>query len=109
MPDKNEEVAFPYKEYQGVPIIPLPEINLPGMPLGEAIQNRRSCRNYADAEIKLKGYEPLSGTIKDGLKIIDNKEFKRDTNKIHAYTVRAPFPNRCRKLRKANGRLLPPR
>lgn len=50
--NKPEELPL-YKEYENVPIIYLPEVNLPEMPLSEAIQKRFSCRDYEDVALKL--------------------------------------------------------
>ncbi len=77
MPANEDAGIFPYKEYPNVPLIPLPEADFPDMSLGEAIKSRRSCRNYANTDIKLSELATILKTgygIK-GITIFENMEF----------------------------------
>lgn len=74
--NKPEELPL-YKEYHNVPLIHLPEVALPQVPLVEAIQKRFSCRDYADAAIRLSD---IATVLKGGyglkrISVFDNAEF----------------------------------
>jgi SagB-type dehydrogenase family enzyme len=49
----------PYKEYQNVPLFPLPSVSSPRMSIAEIVEKRHSCRDFANASINLSDLSVL--------------------------------------------------
>ena len=54
LPDAAAQSVPPYKEYQSVPSLSLPDAQLPSVSLSQAIEARHSCRRFTNNALKIQ-------------------------------------------------------